>query len=34
MIRIPGIIEAEEPEIIVEEEPEKGPGEKFLDLFR
>ena len=34
VIRIPGIIEAEEPEIIVEEEPEKGPGEKFLDLFR
>ena len=34
VIRIPGVSEAEEPEIVVEEEPEKSPGEKFLDLFR
>lgn len=34
VIRIPGVSEAEEPEEIVEEEPEKSLGEKFLDLFR
>ena len=34
VIRIPGVSEAEEPEIAVEEEIEKSLGEKFLDLFR
>lgn len=34
VIRIPGISEAEEPEIAVEEEIEKSLGEKFIDLFR
>ena len=34
VILIPGISEAEEPEIAVEEEIEKSLGEKFLDLFR
>ncbi|MGN0803674.1 MAG: hypothetical protein ACI4MF_13865 [Candidatus Faecivicinus sp.] len=34
VIRVPGVSEAEEPEIVVEEEPEKSLGEKFLDLFR
>ena len=34
VIRIPGVSEAEEPEIVVEEETEKSLGEKFLDLFR
>ena len=34
VIRIPGISEAEEPEIAVEKESEKSLGEKFLDLFR
>ena len=34
VIRIPGVSEAEDPEIVAEEEIEKSLGEKFLDLFR
>ena len=34
VIRIPGVSEAEAPEVVVEEETEKSLGEKFLDLFR
>ena len=34
VIRVPGVSEAEAPEVVVEEEAEKSLGEKFLDLFR
>lgn len=34
VIRIPGIEEAEEPEPVVEEEPERNFLEKLIDLFQ